>query len=255
MLVTAIQMEIRDGEMDWNLAHALDLLRDAPKSDMYLLPELFTTGYAHRTWEQAADAHTSVVLAKLGEVAKARGAMIIAGTVARNTRGKLVNRLWEVDGTGEPQHYDKIHLIAAFKEPELLERGNAPCLREIQGLKSHFSLCFDLRFPELYRCGALDGAETFFIISEWPAKRAELMVALARARAIENQAFVVLCNRTGMAKDRTEFDGRSQIIGPEGEAIAVLADGEGYCTGNVDGARVRDLRERFPVLEWSRRTW
>jgi predicted amidohydrolase len=254
MRVTAVQMMIRDGDPELNLAHALELLNDAPVADVYMLPELFSTGYAYASWEKAADDSTPKIISRLQRFAAERDAMLIAGTIARNHESKLVNRLWQIRAA-ETRHYDKAHLIAAFREPELLARGTEACVAEIRGVKSHLSICFDLRYPEMYRAAALDGAEVMLIISEWPAKRAEAFVTLARARAMENQAYVVLCNRIGTALDGTEFNGGSQIIDPEGKTIAEAPSAEGYCHGVLDATVVRNMREQFPVLQWSRRNW
>ncbi|MBV9670559.1 MAG: hypothetical protein JOZ43_06355 [Acidobacteriales bacterium] len=254
MQVTCLQLEIRDGDPKRNLEHALAMLHTAPESDVYLLPELFTTGYAHRTWESAAREHTPEAVAELERFARERDTSIVAGTIALNENGKLVNRLWHISPQRR-QHYDKIHLIAAFREPELLERGEKLCAAELHDLHVSFSVCFDLRFPELYRAAALDGAEAFFVISEWPAKRMNALLTLATARAMENQCFVVLCNRTGIAQDGTKFEGGSRIIDPEGDVIAQALAGEGLCSGEIDSSVVRSLREQFPVLQCSRRSW
>jgi omega-amidase len=254
MRITALQIEIHDGAPEANLSAALNALATAPQSDIYLLPELFTTGYAFAVWDEAASQHTPVVVQKLQQAARERDAAVLAGTIARNDDGRLVNRLWFVT-PHEVRHYDKIHLIAAFREPELLVRGLHPLLVNWKGTQTHASICFDLRFPELYRAAALDGAEVFLLISEWPAKRSDAFVALARARAIENQAWMVLCNRTGTAADGTVFDGRSQIIDPEGNVVAEAGSGVGFCSAEINADQVREFRSAFPVLEMSQRGW
>ncbi|MEO8727421.1 MAG: nitrilase-related carbon-nitrogen hydrolase [Acidobacteriaceae bacterium] len=254
MRATCLQLEIHDGEMEANLASALGLLSTAPASDVYLLPELLTTGYAFELWERAADEHTPMAVERLQAAARERNAVIAAGTIARNEGGKLVNRHWVVRPEAI-EYYDKIHLIAAFREPELLAAGDEALLTSIAGARAHVSTCFDLRFPELYRAAALDGAEVFLIISEWPSKRGEALITLARARAMENQAYVLLCNRTGDALDGTAFDGRSRTIDPEGQVIADAGICQGFCTAEIDSSHVRKLRAGFPVLAMSRRCW
>ncbi len=254
MRATCLQLEIHDGEMEANLSSALELLSAAPASDVYLLPELFTTGYAFALWEKAADEHTPPAVERLQAAAREHGAVIAAGTIARNEAGKLVNRHWTIRPESF-EHYDKIHLIAAFREPELLAAGNRSLITSIGGAHTHVSTCFDLRFPELYRAAALDGAEVFLIVSEWPSKREEALITLARARAMENQAYVALCNRTGDALDETKFKGHSRIIDPEGEVIAEAGSSQGFCSAQIDAERVRKLRADFPVLAMSRRSW
>jgi predicted amidohydrolase len=254
MRVSAIQMEIEDGAPEQNLQHALAALKSSAAADIYLLPELFTSGYAHRTWEAAADQHTPGALNQLQDFCKDRGCSVLAGMVSRHHDGRLVNRLWWIDADSTA-HYDKAHLIAAFREPELLLRGETPLIVDHAGACLHASVCFDLRFPEFYRAAALDGAEAFLIISEWPAVRMQALRTLALARAIENQAWVVLCNRTGIGKDGTEFSGGSMIIDPEGNVVASLGAEVGTCSAELDFQRVRTLRDKFPVLSMSRRAW
>ncbi len=254
MRITAVQPEVRDGETEANLARALECLSAAPASDIYLLPELFTTGYAYSKWDDAADRHTPLAIERLLAFGREKGAAVLAGTIARNENGHLVDRLWFL-GPHETRHYDKIHLIAAFREPEFLVRGAHSFLAEVGSVRVHASICFDLRFPELYRAAALDGAEVLLIISAWPAKRMDAFTTLARARAMENQAYVVLSNRVGNAQDGTVFDGHSQIIAPDGAVIAQAGETEAFCSAIIDVERVRELRESFPVLQMSRRNW
>lgn len=254
MRATTLQLEIHDGEMEANLASALALLASAPTSDVYLLPEMFTTGYAFSLWNEAADTHTPLAVDRLQDAARERQALITAGTIARDAVGKLVNRHWIIRPESI-EHYDKIHLIAAFREPELLTRGTQSVITNIGDTRAHVSTCFDLRFPELYRAAALDGAEVFLIIAEWPSKRDDALVTLARARAMENQAYVALCNRTGDALDGMAFGGHSRIIDPEGKIIAEAGSSQEWCSAEIEVEWIRKLRSDFPVLPMSRRCW
>lgn len=254
MRVTAVQMEIEDGAPDRNLARALGALQSSAPSDVYLLPELFTTGYAYDSWDAAADQHTPQAVRRLQSFCADRDCSVLAGMISRHPDGRLVNRLWWLDAD-TTAHYDKAHLIAAFREPELLLRGESPLIVDSAGACLHASVCFDLRYPEFYRAAALDGAEAFLIISEWPAVRMQALRTLALARAIENQAWVVLCNRTGTAKDGTEFSGGSMVIDPEGNVVALLGSEVGTCSADLDFERVRSFRDKFPVLAMSRRAW
>lgn len=251
MKITALQFEIKDGAAEENLATALRLLREAPGADVYLLPELFTSGYAFSEWERIADEHTPRAVAELEHVARAKSGIIVSGMISRTASDRLANRAWAVGGE-QPITYDKAHLIAAFREPELLECGASSCLTEIAGAKTHISICFDLRFPELYRAAAKAGAEIFLVISEWPSVRGEALRTLARARAMENQAFVALCNRTGCAADGTGFGGASAIFDPQGVVLAEAGEREAICTAEVNVNAARELRQTFPVLGLSR---
>jgi len=251
--VALVQLTVHDGEPATNLERATASIRAAAPADLYVLPELWTTGYAHGTWARVADRETPAIVEALAALAAERGAFIAGSMVSRDERGALVNRLWLVPPTGAaPVHYDKGHLFAPMGEPRHLSPGSRRVVAPLGGWRAGLSICFDLRFPEMYRADALDGAELFLIVSAWPAARAEAQRVLARARAIENQAFVVLCNRVGTAADGTRFDGGSIIVAPDGSIAADAGDIEGVARATLDAAAIRALRRQMPLLELRR---
>lgn len=240
--VGLVQMRVEDGEPDRNIARAAALLADAEPADVYLLPELFTTGYAYDSWPGTAD-HAASTVAELRRVAEDLGAALVAGTIARNDERRLVNRLWLVAAGQDTVTYDKGHLFPPLQEDARLAAGHRRCRASIGGWTVGLSICFDLRFPEHYRLDALDGAHAFFVISEWPAARREALRTLARARAIENQAFLALCNRTGVAADGTEFGGGSALITPDGDLLLDAGADEGVHVAVLDPGTLRRSRE------------
>jgi predicted amidohydrolase len=239
-----IQLRIADGESEKNLARAVELVRSAPRRDLILLPELFTTGYGHDTWRDTAAKHTPVAVKQLSALAAEMKTAIAGSMISLNDNGKLVNRLWLLLPDKRMLHYDKTHLFAPMRERELLCAGADSLVEDVGEFRAAFSICFDLRFPEAYRNAAISGANLFCIVSEWPTPRAEALRILARARAIENHAYVALCNRVGGANDGTEFGGGSAIIAPDG---AVLADAgsqpEAVVSAELDANACRKLRE------------
>jgi predicted amidohydrolase len=119
------------------------------------------------------------------------------------------------------------------------------------------SICFDLRFPEMYRLDALDGCRLFLVVSEWPGARAGILRTLAVARASENQAYLALCNRTGVAADGLTFDGGSAFIAPDGTVLAEVGTEERVLVRTLDplqldGTRgwVDLLRARRAGVDW-----
>ena len=251
--VALIQLAICDGQPAVNLEHAAASIRSAGPADLYVLPELWTTGYAHDTWARVADQETPAIVESLAALAAERGAYIAGSMISRNERGALVNRLWLVPPDGAaPVHYDKGHLFAPMGEDRYLSPGDRRVVASLGGWRAGLSICFDLRFPEMYRADALDGAELFLIVSEWPAARAEAQRVLARARAIENQAFVVLCNRVGTAADGTRFDGGSVVVAPDGSILADAGGDEGIARATLDVDAIRALRRQMPLLELRR---
>lgn len=249
MRVAAVQMRITDGEPSTNLRHARRLIGQAADADLFVLPELWTTGYAHGCWSHVATHETPAVCREVAALAAERGAWIAGSMVARLPDGGLANRMWVFSPHGaEPVVYDKGHLFAPMREDEYLRPGTGRVRSRIGDLHAAFSICFDLRFPEMYRRDALDGAELFVVASEWPHPREEVLRTLARARAIENQAYLVLSNRLGVAADGASFCGGSMIVAPDGRIMADAGETEGVIAAEADPQALRALRAQWPVL-------
>lgn len=248
MRVTLLQLAVEDGAPEANAERGLAALRSAPDAEFYLLPELWTTGYAHASWPAAADTATPGIARRLQAAADERGAWVAGSMVSRRDDGRLVNRLW-LHGPGHPPVcYDKAHLFSLMAEPEHLAAGGERVEPAIAGVPAALSICFDLRFPGMYRRSAQAGAELFVVASAWPHPRSETIRLLARARAAENQAYLVLCNRAGAGADGTSFCGGSAVIAPDGSVIADAGEAAGTLSATLDIAAVAAARTRLPVL-------
>jgi predicted amidohydrolase len=245
--VAVIQMAVDDGDWQANLRRAVSAIESAPEADIYLLPELWTSGYLYDAWRGIAQDATPRVVETLSGLARKRGAAIGGTMISLNETGNLVNRLWYIS-PDDTVCYDKMHLFPPLNEPSLLSPGRERVVTETAGIRLALSICFDLRFPTMYRRDALDGAQAFVVPSEWPASRADALRTFCRARAMENQAYLILCNRTGVASDGLAFSGGSAVISPTGEILGELADEEGVITAEIDGRVVDELRQSFPVL-------
>lgn len=248
LCLALIQLDVRDAAPRENVARAADFVRAAPEAHLYLLPELWTTGYAHDAWADAADGEAEATLAAMRAWAAARGAWVGGSHVERRADGRLVNRFRLVAPDGGGVYYDKAHLFAPMGEPERLGAGDRRVSVTLEGARAALSVCFDLRFPEQYRLDAVAGAELFLVASAWPKARGEALRLFARARAAENQGWLVLCNRTGTGADGTRFAGGSCVVAPDGMVIADAGEREGVTFAELDVARAAELRRSFPVL-------
>lgn len=264
--VALVQLAVRDGDAAHNLARAEALVRAAPAADLYLLPELFTTGYAHAAWAGAARAHTPAALAALGRLADARGAWVGGSMVAETPGGGLANRFHLVAPAdaapndmpdrapnGAAVAYDKAHLFPPMGEPGRLTAGDrrvrAPVGRGAGAAEAALSICFDLRFPAQYRRDAAAGATLFACVAAWPHPRGETLRLLARARAAENQAWLALCNRAGDGADGTAFCGGSCVVAPDGRVVADAGEAvDAVVVAEVDVGAAHRARAAFPVL-------
>jgi predicted amidohydrolase len=255
--IALVQMTVTDGDVAANVARATALVTAAPAADVYLLPELFTTGYAHDAWEDAARG-AARTLDAMQQLADARQAWIGGSFVARTDGGGLANRLHLLAPRGAAPSaslvtYDKAHLIPAMGEPERLIAGTArvrtPIGRGEAAADAALSICFDLRFPEQYRRDAVDGATLFLCVAEWPHVRGETLRLLARARAAENQAWLALCNRVGPAADGTLFAGGSCVVAPDGAVVVDAGEAaDVVVVADVDAGAATRVRATFPVL-------
>jgi predicted amidohydrolase len=163
----------------------------------------------------------------------------------------LVNRFWLFFPDGRPPvSYDKGHLFAPMREDRYLVPGDRRVCAPLDGWTAGLSLCFDLRFPEMYRLAAVSGVDLFLVASEWPAQRAAALRTLATARAIENQAYLALVNRIGRADtDGTMFGGGSMLVAPDGTIVADAGTtAEGVVIGVAEKARLAQARRDLAVI-------
>ena len=142
--------------------------------------------------------------------------------------------------------YAKRHLFSPSGESDSYQAGNSPCHYEVGDLNIAQNICYDLRFPDAFWSSAAQ-VNVYCIIAAWPNRRAEHWKALLRARAIENQAFVIGVNRTG-SEPESNYSGDSLLIDPQGKTILDCGEKEGIFTSGIEVGLVRDWRGAFPIL-------
>jgi len=249
MRAALIQMDIQLGDPAANRARVAQLVREAAQgTDLVLLPELWSTGYVLPDLAgNLADREGEPSGALLSSLARECG-VYIYGSVA-DQRGEQVYNyatLYGPDGTLAAS-YDKVHLVPMMAEDRYLTPGDRLTLANLQGVKAGLAICYDLRFPELFRSLALSGAALFLVTAEWPAVRISHWRTLLAARAIENQAFVVACNRVG-ADEANRFSGHSMVIDPWGNILAEGNEGEEILRAELDLSQVAEIRRQIPVF-------
>jgi predicted amidohydrolase len=150
---------------------------------------------------------------------------------------------------GEPfAEYSKVHLFRLMDEQRYLAEGNSMCRFELDDVPCGTLICYDIGFPEMARSLTLKGCKVLFVPAQWPRPRIDHWKKLLQARAIENQMYVVACNRVGSEGDN-EFPGHSMIIDPWGRTIDEMPEGnEGILFAEIDVDKVEELREAIPVF-------
>jgi omega-amidase len=148
---------------------------------------------------------------------------------------------------GQVHRYRKLHPFTHGGEAERFRAGEAPVTVDVGGLRVTPFICYDLRFADVFWTAA-EHTDVFLVTANWPAPRRHHWTTLLRARAIENQAYVVACNRVGTGGDGLEHAGDSQVVSPMGELLATAAGGETLVLADVDAAEVAATRARFAFL-------
>lgn len=253
MKVASIQMDVKFGKKRENYEKALVLLEEAKKrgSDVALLPELWDLGFfPEDNLSQAADLDGLEAKAFLSSCARKLDMNIVGGSVV-NKRGKnIYNSCFVFDRNGHLEaEYDKTHLFSPLNEDKFFTPGDRLITFMLDGVPCGVIVCYDLRFPELSRRLSLEGIEMLFVSASWPLVRKEHLLTLSRARAIENEMYLVLSSSAGKRED-IDFCGCSSIFSPTGEVLAALDNQEeGVIQACFDEKEVCLARRSLPVFK------
>jgi omega-amidase len=249
MRVALVQMDLCLGQPRRNRERAANLVRQAAAgADVVLLPELWTTGYVlPELAGNLADRDGLPTGPFLSALAQEAGVYLV-GSVADEENGRVYNRATVYGPDGRLLgRYDKVHLVPMMNEPQYLAAGDRLVSVDMGGVSVGLAICYDLRFPELFRHLALRGVQVMIIPAEWPAERLHHWRTLLMARAIENQCFVLGCNRVG--RDHANaFAGHSMVVDPWGQVLAEAGDTETLLYAVLDLSQVAAVRSQVPVF-------
>ncbi|HLH55080.1 MAG TPA: nitrilase-related carbon-nitrogen hydrolase [Verrucomicrobiae bacterium] len=251
MNVVGVQMDIRWEDKSANLKAARALVQKAsplPRS-LVVLPEMFATGFSMNTAGVAEEygGPTEMFLAGL---AKEFGVYVLAGAAMRSPEGKFRNKALYFSFNGKLEgYYAKMRPFTPGGESKHYAPGAKPAAFECEGTTLAPFVCYDLRFPELFRrITAQRRPEVFVVIASWPEKRITHWTRLLQARAIENQAYVIGVNRVGVDPFYT-YSGQSVIVDFNGEIVAQAGAVEGCINAQLDLEALRHYRKGLPFLE------
>lgn len=168
------------------------------KPDVILLPEMWNTFYSLENVRDMADVDGQKTRSIIFPLAKEYGVNIVGGYVANLSGDNVYNTLYVFDRHGDPvAEYSKIHLFRLMEEHRYRSAGSSLCNFDLDGQPCGAVICYDIRFPEIVRSLALRGCSSLFVPAQWPRPRIDQWRKLLMARAIENQMYVVACNRKG----------------------------------------------------------
>ncbi len=243
----AIQFNIDLGNIDNNRKQATEALNRVAADGVKLavLPEMWSTGYDYRHLPTLAR-RTPEIVKELQQLCAESG-MVCVGSLPELSDGQIYNTAYVIDQGEVVGSYRKLHLFSAMGEDRHLGAGNHSLVVATSVGKVGVAICYDLRFPELFRKLALAGAEVICVPAEWPKPRGEHWQTLLRARAIENQLFVVAANCCRV-QGKLDFCGLSRIISPLGTVLAQAAEEDIELIADGDFAEMQTYRDQIKIL-------
>lgn len=225
-----------------NFSNAMEL---CGKADLYILPEMFSTGFCSKS-QFFAEPSGNSSLEWMKECASRFNAAI-AGSIAIDEGGIHYNRFYFVKPDGATEFYDKRHLFTYGGEDNFFKGGKERRIVEYNGFRILLQVCYDLRFPVFSR--NIKDYDLAVYVASWPASRAEVWSALLKARAIENQCYVIGVNRVGDDPE-SHYSGNSTAIDAYGHTVAACTpEKEETVCAELDLAELEEFRKKFPVLE------
>ncbi len=243
-----------------NLNKALHFIQKAVNegAELIVLPELFNylpskmTKQGHLKNAEGIDGPSIKALEK---VAKSNNVIIVAGSITELDGEKLYNTSFVISNKGILGKYRKVHLFkfGNIDETSVFEAGNKPEVIDLYGVKIGLTICFDLRFPEFFRTETLMGADLIFNVAAFLEKTGKIhWMPLLRARAIENQVFLVATNQAKIKGHGCKYYGHSCIIDPWGKILAKAKSDECVITCNIDLQKIEGVRKKMPLLDMRR---
>lgn len=250
MKVSIIQCKLEFGDVDANFNIIKEELNKSlnDNPDVIVLPEMWNTSFFPDNVKELADIDGKRSRKFLSNFAKENNVNIVGGSIANLVGDKLFNTSLIFNRKGvEIASYDKVHSFSPSGEHKIFTPGDKVVTFELDGVKCGVAICYDVRFVEWIRMYALSGIEVLFLPAAWPDTRNVHWDTLNRARAIENQFFVVCVNSTGEAGPLT-FGGHSAIIDPFGEYIISPDDKDEIKTAEIDLSVIKGIRESINVF-------
>ncbi|RZB34774.1 MAG: hypothetical protein SRB1_00542 [Desulfobacteraceae bacterium Eth-SRB1] len=244
-----IQFDVKLGDVESNLEVAFQGIDSlgAGKTDIAVLPEMWSCGFDNQKLTVHAE-KTGAIIDRLSQAAF-RYNMIIAGSLPESSGNNIYNTMYVIDRNGDiAGTYRKIHLFSLTGEDKYFSAGNKAVVCETSIGPVGLMICYDLRFPELCRSLALSQAILVIVSAQWPIGRTRHWDILLRARAIENQIFVIAANRNGK-EEGIEYGGHSQFVTPLGDVLDMAKNESCILNARLDLSEISEFRNKIPCLD------
>ena len=249
LTVSLAQMEFLFGDVEANFSRVEEWVAEAAQrgSDLVLLPELWASGYDLENWRKYAAPLGAGSFKRVADLAR-QYKIAIGSSLLEERHGRAYNTFVLSGPDGDTWGiYRKVHRFRLLHEEKWLGAGDQLVLAQTPWGPVGLSICYDLRFPEMFRPYAVAGSCLTLIVAEWPERRVTHWSKLLQARAIENQMFVVGVNKVGKSQG-AKLGGRSAIIDPWGKSLVEGDDSEVLLTAEVDLREAEKARRYIPVM-------
>lgn len=234
-------------EKEENKKKIISLLQCSAQYDVLIFPEMTLTGFTMSA-EKFAEGTGGESFRFFSSIAIEKNCDVLAGIIERGKR-RSYNTLLHITSKGRLNKiYRKIHPFSYSNENKFYEAGNRPAITKIKNHQIGLSICYDLRFPELYRHYGKKRVHLIVDIANWPDTRIEHWRTLLKARAIENQCYAAGVNRVG-DDPKLRYNGFSSVFDPMGNEIVAVENEERLITAEIDKNFIREVREKFPFLD------
>lgn len=255
MKIALAQINVETAHPMVNLKKGAEWIQKAAqqKVDLIVFPEMWTTGFHWKENEQIAPAHEEI-LHQIADLAEKHQIWVTGSNLFLSEDKKLTNTSFLFNAKGEEvAQYSKTHLFSLLEENKHMDSGNCFTAVETPWGKIGFAICYDLRFPEMFRYYALNGVKLVLLPSAFPHPRLDHWKTLIRARAIENQFFMVGVNQVGSEKvggeEEVQFFGHSCVIDPWGATLAEADEEETLLITDIDLSLVEKTRSQIKVFQ------
>ena len=250
--ISTIQINTVIRDKKTNFKKIKKILSEVKQTDIIVLPEVWATGWVCEDFVNISEElENSETVKFLAEIAKEKNSNIIGGSFITKRDNKyyntcpILNRQGKLIGL-----YDKMHLYSYYgsEEGQYLTQGENPIIIDIEGIKIGLTICYDIRFPELFRAYRLAGADIITNVAAWSNTKPIPWDAMTKSRAIENQTFLVAANQVGPIFEKDYNLGHSRIIDYNGNVLSELLTGEGVIQSQIDINEMYKFREKCTIL-------
>jgi len=245
LIITGIQSSLHWEDKEANLQMLEEkIFSISQPTEIVVLPEMFSTGFSMQP-KKLAETMDGETVEWMKRIA-AKKKIILTGSVIIEEDRNFYNRLVWVLPNGQIGYYDKRHLFAYGDEDQHYTAGKKRLIASVKGWKINLMVCYDLRFPVWSRQQGDFEYDVLIYVANWPEKRVYAWTTLLRARAIENQSYVIGVNRTGDDGNKIPYTGESMAVDPMGEILYHKNDEEDVFTVTLDKSHLEKTREKFP---------